>query len=667
MTNTLVGVLTRFRQGPIAFLADIEAMFCQVRVSSEHRSFLRFLWWRDGDYEQSPEEYKMLVYLFEATSSPSCAGFCLRKVADEFENEFDEETIKNIRKNFYVDDCLKPVQKTEDAIQLIEELRRLLAKRSFQLTKFVCNDVKVLSSIPESERAKSIVSLDFDELPVQRALGVEWNVTEDTFNFRTAERKKAPTRRGILSDVSSMYDPLGFAAPFILPAKRILQQLCKDKIGWDEDISPSMLQAWERWLNDLPRLRNISVPRYFKSWKLGQLTSVQLHHFSDASFDGYGVVSYLRFEDVDGEVHCALVMAKSRVSPIKPTTIPRLELTAATVAVKQHRQINQELDLEVDSVTLWTDSTCVLQYLNNESNRFKTFVANRIALIHDLSSPSSWRYVDSKANPADYASRGLRLTDAREINQWINGPDFLRGKAEAWPTRPTEISTLPDEALEWKKDVKVYETQAQQVKPFDVFIQHYSSWYRLQKGVAWLIRFIRYLKTVHQARNHDGLEVRNPRTSSPDESTGAGAKSLSVVELRNAKTVIIRYVQRESFPEEVACLKRRSSNDPPSKAIVKKSRKLAALSPFMGDDGLLRVGGRLERAEISFDAKHPTVIPSKHHIVGPLIRHYHEREGHAGTRAVLAAIQQDLWILQGRSRDVRQLCLLEGVDEERQC
>jgi hypothetical protein len=129
MTNTLVGVLTRFRQGPIAFLADIEAMFCQVRVSSEHRSFLRFLWWCDGDYEQSPEEYKMLVHLFGATSSPSCAGFCLRKVADEFENEFDEETIKTIRKNFYVDDCLKSVQKTEDAIQLIEELRRLLAKR----------------------------------------------------------------------------------------------------------------------------------------------------------------------------------------------------------------------------------------------------------------------------------------------------------------------------------------------------------------------------------------------------------------------------------------------------------------------------------------------------------------------------------------------------------
>ena len=183
MTNTLVGVLTRFRQDPVAFLADIEAMFCQVRVSPEHRKFLKFLWWKDGDYEQPPEEYEMLVHLFGATSSPSCAGFCLRNVAKEFENEFNSETIETVRKNFYVDDCLKSVKEAEAAIGLIKELRELLERRSFRLTKFVSNNVEVLSSIPENECAKSIVRLDFDELPVERALGVEWNVKEDSFNF----------------------------------------------------------------------------------------------------------------------------------------------------------------------------------------------------------------------------------------------------------------------------------------------------------------------------------------------------------------------------------------------------------------------------------------------------------------------------------------------------
>ena len=576
MTNTLVGVLTRFRQDPVAFLADIEEMFCQVRVSPEHRKFLKFLWWKDGDYEQPLEEYEMLVHLFGATSSPSCAGFCLRNVAKEFENEFNSETIETVRKNFYVDDCLKSVKEAEAAIGLIKELRELLERRSFRLTKFVSNNVEVLSSIPENERAKSIVRLDFDELPVERALGVEWNVKEDSFNFRIAERKKAPTRRGILSDVSSMYDPLGFAAPFILPAKRLLQQLCKEKIGWDEDISPNMLRVWERWLSGLPLLRSVSVPRYFKSWQLGQLKGIQLHHFSDASFDGYGVVSYLRFEDVNDGVHCSLVMAKSRVAPIKPITIPRLELTAATVAVKQHRQISQELESKVDSVTFWTDSTCVLQYINNESNRFKTFVANRIALIHELSSPSCWRYVDSKSNPADYASRGLRPTDKHEIDQWINGPDFLRRKEKDWPPRPEDISVLPDETLEWKKDVNVYETQIQEVKPLDVFIQHYSGWHRLLKASAWLIRFIRHLRAVYPARNRSCQVLTNNERS--DEPTGAGVRPLTVSELQNAKKCVLRYIQRECFPDEVAKLKSTSSNSP-SKVVVKKSSKLAALSP----------------------------------------------------------------------------------------
>lgn len=285
------------------------------------------------------------------------------------------------------------------------------------------NDVNVLSSIPESERAQSVVNLDLDEVPVERALGVEWNVQEDVFKFRVIERKKAAMRRGILSDVSSMYDPLGFAAPFILPAKRLLQEFFKIKIGWDEDISRNMLEVWERWLNDLPHLQRITVPRYFKSHWLGQVKSVQLHHFSDASSDGYDTVSYLRFVDVNDKVHCALVMGKSRVAPMKPTTIPRLELTAATLAVKQHRQIYKELDLDVNSVTFWTDSTCILLYINNEASRFKTFVANRVAIIHSDSSPSWWRYVDTKANPADYASRGLRPTN-RSVGQRTELPSW---------------------------------------------------------------------------------------------------------------------------------------------------------------------------------------------------------------------------------------------------
>ena len=172
MTNTLVGVLSRFRQEPTAFMADIEAMFCQVKVSPMHRDVLKLLWWKDDDYNQPAEEYRMSVHPFGAKSSPSCAGFCLRKTAEEF----DPETIETIRRNFYVDDCLKSTSDTQKAIRLIEQLRDLLIRRSFRLTKFVSNDVTVLASVPESERAESVVNLDFDELPVESS----WSTVECT-------------------------------------------------------------------------------------------------------------------------------------------------------------------------------------------------------------------------------------------------------------------------------------------------------------------------------------------------------------------------------------------------------------------------------------------------------------------------------------------------------
>ena len=112
----------------------------------------------------------------------------------------------------------------------------------------------MLASVPESERAESVVNLDFDKLPVERALGVQWNVQEDVFSFCIVSRKKATTQQGILSDVSSMYDLLGFASPFILPAKRLLQHLCKAKVRWDKETSTNMFSIWEQWLADLPLL-----------------------------------------------------------------------------------------------------------------------------------------------------------------------------------------------------------------------------------------------------------------------------------------------------------------------------------------------------------------------------------------------------------------------------
>ena len=461
LNNNLIGVLMRFREENVAVVSDIESMFHQVRVDPSDCDALRFLWWQNGDLTSPPDEYKMVVHVFGATSSPSCTSFCLRKTAEDNEREFSAEIVNTVRRNFYVDDCLKSVRTTQVARKLVCELTDLLSRGGFRLTKWTSNDRQVLASIPESERAKSVINLDLDldELPVERTLGVQWNVENDEFGFKVVAMKKPTTRRGILSVASSVYDPLGFLAPFTLSAKLMLQELCKKKIGWDEEIVGEELSRWEHWLADLPRLSEINVKRCYKPASFEEVNQVQLHHFSDASQYAYGAASYLRLVDADGNVHCSLVIGKSRLAPLKAITIPRLELSAAVVSVKLDSMIRRELDLPI-------------------------------------------------------------------------------------------------------------------------------------------------------------------------------GEELSVEEIVRAEREIIASVQQETFRDHFTQ--------------GSKSRSpLHKLCPVT-IDGVLCVGGRLRNAPITEDAKHPILLPKKHHVTDLIVRKYHEELAHAGREHVLASVRLKFWIIKGR-------------------
>ena len=141
------------------------------------------------------------------------------------------------------------------------------------------------------------------------------------------------------------------------------------------------------------------------STKFGDIiTESRLHHFSDASELGYGAVSYLRSVNSHGNIDCSFVMGKSRLAPVKPRMIPRLELSAATTAVHLDTMIKEELDVALDTSVFLTDSTFVLRYVNNEKKRFRTFVASKISVICDTSEPNQWNYISTKCNPADDAT-----------------------------------------------------------------------------------------------------------------------------------------------------------------------------------------------------------------------------------------------------------------------
>ncbi|XP_006813138.1 uncharacterized protein LOC102800684 [Saccoglossus kowalevskii] len=247
LNNTLVGVLLQFRKEPVAIVADIKQMFHQVKVKKTDCDALRFLWWPEGDLSKDPADHQMLVHPFGATSSPSCAAYALKRTADDNRSNYDTHIVDTVYRNFYVDDCLKSVASVEEAKELVKLLPEMLAKGGFHLTKWISNCREILALIPEAERASSVMNLDMENLPIDRALGIQWDVEKDAFNFRIGDRLKEETRREMLSFVASVYDPLGFAAPFVLPAKRILQELCRVGYGWDEKVPEDQLSNWREW------------------------------------------------------------------------------------------------------------------------------------------------------------------------------------------------------------------------------------------------------------------------------------------------------------------------------------------------------------------------------------------------------------------------------------
>ena len=343
LSSKLTGVFTRFRKERVAFMADVEKMFFQVKVKKEDQNFFRFLWWPDGNLTQEPQEYCMIVHLFGAGSSPGCSNFALKRTAEDGEKEFGARAAETPKKNVYVDDALKSVPTEKDAIELVQALKRMCAKGGFNLTKFVSNSREVMMSVSPEDRAKEIKGLSIDKLPIERALGVHWCIESDAFKFRIELKDKPCTRRGILATVSTIFDPLGLIAPVVLVGKQILQEICHGK-GWDEPIDGEVLAKWERWRSQLPLLEQLDIPRNFKPPHFGRIVTAQLHNMSDASQTGYGQCSYLRLVDENSRIHCSLVLGKARVAPLRSVTIPRLELTAATVSVRVASVLKEELD-----------------------------------------------------------------------------------------------------------------------------------------------------------------------------------------------------------------------------------------------------------------------------------------------------------------------------------
>lgn len=606
LNNSLVGVLLRFRKFRVAVCADIKEMFLQVKMPDIERPWFSFLWWPDPNLLGDPKVYQMNVHPFGATSSPFCASYALRRTVVDFAVS---ETCKQVvLENFYVDDCLVSVDSVSEAKRLADELRSTLAKGGFNLTKWSSSEPSALSDIPETEYASTDEQGIFNS-SMQSTLGLIWDVTTDAFQVSVKSPSRPVTKRGILSCVASIYDPLGFVAPMTLPARCLLQELCKASFGWDVALPAVHVTRWLQWLSNINSAGTIRVPRYLGLSKTN--SGIQLHMFSDASDTGYGAAGYLRVV-TDGSVVCRLVLGKSRVAPRKITTLPRMELIAAALSAKLLKQIVTELKLPLSERFLWTDSMVVLHYLNNTSSRFPTFVANRVRLIHELTGDCQWRHVPSELNPADVASRGAKDAHSSDMQLWLNGPEFLRNASSEWPKSP--LSMVPNPA---DLEVKLVAITATPVCWHREWFARYSSWMALLRSVAWITRFRGYIVALNGKKSYASLNVG----------------PITMKEIRASARVVVRLVQEECFG---------------SRGDRSIARDLKGLNPVLVDN-VWCVGGRLQASDHNTTLR-PVILPAKHAVTDLVINYEHQMNGHVGAVQVLGSLRRSFWIVRGMAQ-----------------
>ena len=606
LMNSLAGVLIPFRREDVAAMSDVEQMFHSFHVSPEHRDFLRFLWFKENALTKPVTEFRMTVHLFGNGPSPAVATYGLRRTVDDG-GEHDPGVKEFVQRNFYVDDGLVSKPTAEEVVTLVRNTQAALASANLRLHKVVSNSVSVMEAFPTEDLAKDIRSLDLrqDNLPAQRSLGVFWDLETDAFTCKVSIPDKPLTRLGVLL-VNSVYDPLGLSAPVLLHGRLLLQQLVsmsKKKtatapLGWDDPLPEELSLGWQSWKNALPDLQNVSIRRCYHPPQFGPITRAELHAFSDASQRAIGVAVYLRLFNCKEEHSVSLVFGQAKVAPINPISIPRLELCGAVLAVQAVDRITKEIDMEISETVFYTDSKVVLGYICNESRRFHIYVANRVQTIRKISSPDQWRYVESSVNPADLATRGLHPKDLA-VSSWLSGPEFLRNPSEI-TTPGTEQAILSPNDPELRKDLKPLTTSTKLSGSPTLGTERfkrYSSWPSLRRAIAILIAKVKSLKE----RNTSDKPSQNVRFQH---------QSPEVID--RATKVIIKAVQREAFKE-----------------VVKKST-LYQLDPYVDDAGILRVGGRLRQTNLSFNEKHPVLLPKGHHVSMLILRYYHEQVHHQG-------------------------------------
>ncbi|XP_036329773.1 uncharacterized protein LOC118741907 [Rhagoletis pomonella] len=447
LQNDLTILILRWRFFRYVFNSDIEKMYRQILLNPDDTKYQRII------FRTSPTEpirlYELKTVTFGVNCAPYLAIRTLLQLADDVQNSHPIAS-DILRKYMYVDDVLAGGHTIEAAIKAKDDITGVLQSAGFPLRKWTSNCTEILHGTPKSHLLKEDF-LDFEDTSTVKALGIRWNAHSDNFYFtaKPIENQTSYTERAILSAIAKLFDPLGWLAPFVITAKILMQNILLEGTGWDETVSSTTLDRWKNFKESYSYIEKIRIPRWVH---FSPTTKVEVHGFCDASEKAYAACIYLRVE-MDEKVAISLLLAKTKVAPVKTISLPRLELCGAVLLAEILESMTNNLNLANRTTKMWTDSTIVQVWLRKPPCSWSTFVAHRVTKIIEKVGKENWCHVDSTSNPSDLASRGLPAQELVNNSLWWEGPSWLQEDHSKWPTEEKDYNTVIEE-----KRVQVHAT-----------------------------------------------------------------------------------------------------------------------------------------------------------------------------------------------------------------
>lgn len=600
LQDSLFNLLLRWRSHRVVIKADITKMYRQIMVAEEHQPFQRIVW--RNHPEDSLQDFELCTVTFGTAAAPYLAIKTLMQLANDEADHFPigASMLKN---DFYVDDLLSGAENVEDAIERQTQVTKILKLGGFEIRKWSSNVHEVTSEM--DKEAKDLCS---NSDPTLKALGIRWNPQSDTLSIKVnPSQTNVTTKRSLLSEVSKLFDPLGWIAPSIISMKILLQQLWLAGLSWDDPLPTAIQLQWNNFRNQLHIIETININRWMNTT---HQSTLQLHGFCDASEKAYAAVIYIRVQTAPNEWAVQLVTAKTRVAPVKTISLPRLELCGAVLLAKLLVLVRATLN--ISSIHAWSDSEIVLAWLQGHPNRWKTFVSNRVSEIHQLLDAATWHHVRSNDNPADCASRGLTPEQLVNHHLWWHGPGWLSLIDQSWPKKAK--TDIPATKLECKSSTQSF-VAVQNNSSLDDILSNCGKWSKAVRVTAYIRRW-RFKPSSVSAM-------------------------LTVDEIILATNTVIKHVQASHFPDEYSKLL--------MKEPISTKSKIASLNPFIDNNLLMRVGGRLINSNLPMETRHPIIIPYKSRLTELIIDDAHRSTSHGGIALMLSFLRVSYWIINARN------------------